>query len=101
MAVAVQADLVTGRDDLASERGVAPHLLADEEEGRPHTRSGEDLEHRRGALAVRPVVEGERIAACRSPCDPRLPSGRRSPGQIGAGERGKWTGQGRRAQPAR
>ena len=33
MAVAVQSDLMTGVDDLARERGVLEHLLADQEEG--------------------------------------------------------------------
>ena len=62
MAVAVERDLVAGVGDLAGERGVAPDLLADEEERRPDLVRGEDLEHGRRALGVRPVVEGERVA---------------------------------------
>ncbi len=79
MAVAVQADRMAGCDDLAGERGVAPHLLADQEEGRLHTRSSENLEHRRGSLRVRPVVEGERVTtpARRAVLDSQRPAQRR------------------------
>ena len=44
------------------ERGVALDLLADEEERRAHAGAREQLEHRRRALRVRAVVEGERVA---------------------------------------
>ncbi len=79
MAVAVQADRVTGGDDLARQRGVALHLLADQEERRLHARGGEDLEHRRSPLGVRTVVEREREAApaCRAILDPQRPAQRR------------------------
>ncbi len=59
MAVAVQARLVPGRDISADQGRVAAHLLADEEERRLHAVAGEHLEHRRGALGVGTVVEGE------------------------------------------
>ena len=62
MAVAMQADSVSGRDDLASERGVAENLLANQEERRIDARAREDLEYRGGALRVGAVVERERIA---------------------------------------
>ena len=89
MAVAVQADPVARGDDLAGERGVAPHLLADEEEGRAARRCArQDLEHRGRALRVRAVVEGERVAARRWPCGPRLRAARAAPGQIAAASPG-------------
>ncbi len=63
MAVAVQAQLVPGREQFADQRRGAADLLADQEEGRPHAVAGEHLEHRRGALGVGAVVEGEVKAA--------------------------------------
>ena len=63
MPVAVQRDLMAGVGDLARERRVAQHLLADQEERRRHTLAREDLQHRRRALRVRAVVERQRVAA--------------------------------------
>ena len=52
-----------GREQLADQRGRAADLLADQEEGRPYVVAGEHLEHRRGALGVGTVVEGQVEAA--------------------------------------
>ncbi len=79
MAVAVQRDLVPGVDDLARERGIAQHLLADEEERRAHPLAREDLEHRWRSLRVWAVVERERVAASTRRCGPPSPSGGRRP----------------------
>jgi len=62
MPVAVQPNFVPCGDDLTRQRGIALDLLANEEEGRLHASVREQLEHRRGALRMRPVVECERIA---------------------------------------
>ncbi len=59
MAVAVERDLVPGRGDLGSERGIALDLLADEEERRACVRGAEQLERRGRPFRVRPVVEGQ------------------------------------------
>ena len=76
MAVAVQGDAVPRVDDLAGERRVAQDLLADEEEGRANTLAREDLEHRRRALCVRAVVEGQRIPSATGGAvlDPQRPA---------------------------
>ncbi len=62
MAMAVQADGVTGGHDLRRGRRVAQHLLAYEEERSPCPALGKDLEHGRRALRVWAVVESD----CRS-----------------------------------
>lgn len=67
MAMAVQLDPVSGRDDLGDQRRPALDLLADEEKGRSGAGLAEDLEHDRRALWVRTVVEAERY-----PVDPVL-----------------------------
>ena len=59
VAVAVQGDDVPGVGHLPGQRGVAADLLPDEEERRPRAVPGQDVEHRRRALRVRPVVEGQ------------------------------------------
>src|SRR5207248_6130067 len=61
--VAVQGDLVAGGCDLGRERWIALDLLADEEECRARVRGPQQLERRRRALRMRPVVERQ--------CDPR------------------------------
>ena len=73
MAVAVQSDMVPGGEDLRGQPGVAPDLLADEEERRCAPRRREDLEHGRSPLRVGSVVERERVAgaASRAILDPR------------------------------
>jgi hypothetical protein len=50
---------VPGRHDLRGECRPAAHLLADQEEGCPHAVARQGLEHQRGALRVRPVIEGK------------------------------------------
>ena len=63
VALTVNPNGMPGREDLAHERGVALHLLADHEERRPRAGARQHLEHRRGAAGVRAVVEGERVTA--------------------------------------
>ena len=89
-----------GGDDLRGERRVAPHLLADQEEGRVHARGGEQLEHRRRALRVGTVVEGQRVAtpARRAVLDAERSTQR---GQSGGEPREHVAGQRRGCQPAR
>ena len=99
MAVAVQRRSRGRRRAISrASDGVAPDLLADEEERRLHAGRGEQLEHGRRALRVRAVVERQRVAARRRPCGPRRRAGAaaraaRRPGP-GAGSR-------RRARRAR
>ena len=59
MPVAVHGDLVPAVGHLAGERGVAPHLLAHEEEHRRAPGRGQAVQDGRRALRVRAVVEGE------------------------------------------
>ena len=79
MAVAVQPHLVAGGDDLARQRAIARHLLADQEERRRDARAREDLEHRRGAERVGAVIECQRVAASAGGAvlDPQRPPQRR------------------------
>jgi hypothetical protein len=63
VALAVNPNGVTGGHDLRDERGAALHLLADEEERGRRSRAREDLEHRRRATRVGPIVEGQRVTA--------------------------------------
>ena len=86
MAVAVQPDAVARGDDLARKRRIALHLLADQKERRRRARGGERLEHRRGSLRVRAIVEGERIAAPAKRAI--LDAQRRAQHRPGAGQRG-------------
>ena len=60
MAIGVQGHGVAGGDDLGRQRRAPPDLLTDQEERRPGPLGGEDLEHRRRALRVGPIVKGER-----------------------------------------
>ena len=87
VAIAVQADPVAGGDDLGGERRVARDLLADEEEGRADAARGQHLEHGRRPLAVRPVVEGQAVAAAaeRAVGDPerRRAAARSAPASAG------------------
>ena len=62
VAVAVQLDPVAGGDDLRRQRRPPHDLLAGEEEGRRGAGLAQSLEHARGALRVRAVVEGDRDA---------------------------------------
>ena len=64
MRVAVQRDLVPAPRDLAHELGPALGRDAEHEEGRPHPRRVERVEHR-GRVVRGAVVEGERGAAAR------------------------------------
>ena len=61
--IAVQRDLMTGGDDPPHELGAPHDLLADHEERRPRARASEQVEHRRRALRMGPVVERQRHAA--------------------------------------
>ena len=63
VAVAMDADRMAGSNDLGRECPVVLDLLADEEERRNRVRAVKCLEHGRGALAMGPVVEGERNPA--------------------------------------
>jgi hypothetical protein len=51
---------MAGGCDLCDQRWASLHLLADHEESCTGVRAREGLEHGRGALRVRPVVERER-----------------------------------------
>ena len=65
MAMAMQADSVTGGHDLRRGRRVAQYLLAYEKERSPRSTLGKNLEHGRRALCVWAVVESDcRAAAC-------------------------------------
>src|SRR3954470_23347569 len=86
MPIAVQGHRVARHDDLARERRVAAHLLADQEEGRPRPGALERRQHRRGAGRGRPVAEGHRHAG--QPVDPPRDAQRR-------GERRGVSGRGR------
>ena len=56
----VQLDPMSGGNDVGDERRPARHLLADEKEGGGRTPLAQDLEHPRGPLRMRAIVEGER-----------------------------------------
>ena len=60
MTVAVQPDPMAGSDYLLDERGISPHLLADQEERRARVRASQQLQHGGRALRMGSVVEGER-----------------------------------------
>ncbi len=96
VAVAVQADAVPGGHDLARQRRIAAHLLADEEERRRYARRGQHVQHRRRSLAVGAVVEGERVPlpARGAILDPQRPA---QNGQVGR-ERRQRVARGERAR---
>ena len=91
MAIAVDADRVAGGNDLGRERPVALDLLADQEERRDRASSVQSLEYGRGAVAMRPVVEGA--------CDP-APGRKRARNPKGRGNR-PHDGSRRRSEPRR
>ena len=66
MPVAVHGDLVAGRGDLARERRVRAHLLADEEERRRRAGAASVSSTAGVPSGVRAVVEGQRDASSRS-----------------------------------
>ncbi len=86
MPLAMDADLVSRRDDLAHERGISLHLLAHEEERRTHASAREDLEH---SGVPRSSGPSSNVSAYPSPLLVRssTPSGARSAGtsELSAG----------------
>ena len=86
MPVAVERHLVTRGNDLGGELRVALHLLSDEEEGRRRTLTRQSRERRRGAVRMRPVVEGQSHARAGGEAhgNPERPS---EPGDDGSGRR--------------
>jgi hypothetical protein len=82
--VTMERHPVTRRGDLGHELRTAADLLTDYEEGRARACARKGVEHGRGSLGVRPVIEGESDAA-------RCPS--RRPGQT-AGQRQRSRGLG-------
>src|SRR5919197_5939300 len=95
MAVAVEADVVAGSDDLGRELRSALDLLADEEERRPRVRSLQERENRRRSGRMRSVVERERdrIRGLDAVVDPERRSERpeagRERGQRMRGDQGR------------
>jgi hypothetical protein len=75
--VTMERHPVTRRGDLDHELRTAADLLTDYEEGRARARARQGVEHGRGSLRVRPVIEGERDAARRPIRRPGQPAGQR------------------------
>jgi hypothetical protein len=75
----VVADPVPLGGDPPRKLGMAPHLLAHEEEGRPGAVAAQELKDRRGALGVRAVVDREPHFAPR-----RREAGHRRAERLGA-----------------
>jgi hypothetical protein len=57
--VALDRDLVTGRDDVGRDRRMHAHLLAGDEERGEHAHRLQQVENLRRAARIRPIVEGQ------------------------------------------